>query len=154
MALARRQLCFHFLLSTKKNHPVVLHQPLSLLWYVDSTRRNCSAAVPLRNLRRARKKRKRLWDTVQSETFSREGRLLRPMVAEKNVTMGVLTNHLWDRGFIWAWTPLPGNSYTFLFLCQVCKQGMWLCLWNARCERLWVLLSDVLRQCALTELVL
>lgn len=44
---------------------------LSLLWYVDSSWLSWSAAAPLRNLRRARKKRRRLRDSVQSETFFR-----------------------------------------------------------------------------------
>lgn len=76
----------------------------------------------------------------------------------------------WQQRETWRWVFWPivcetlalfgrGHHYPeililFLFLCQVCKQGMWLCLWNSGCKRLWVLLSDVLRHCALTELVL
>lgn len=41
----------------------------------------------------------------------------------------------------------PEIRILFLFLCQVCKQGMWLCLQNERYKRLRVIQSDVCIQC-------
>lgn len=58
-----------FCLTPKKNG--CDRSTLSLLWYVDSSWLGWSAAAPLRNPRRARKKRRRLRDSVQSETFFR-----------------------------------------------------------------------------------